>query len=215
MNVVLATQSPLKVKVVEQFYTDHEFGFHADLLGTAVERGTIPKVRTLATTTKFVQPLGRAEAALCLRQRLSQAAEHADADTVLLLALENFIETVDGGGYRDACYLAVRRPYYANTRFARSTDAFSVPLPHALDDVVTTAFATAAPMERTCGELLGEIPEVARDPRFSPQDWFLAAGSSFDRATQLRSLLDTAAQWLLRPVHGEPPASDVMTIKSL
>lgn len=149
MSLVLASTSPIKIDALSAF-------------------GAVTPV---VTTTTFCQPLGRAQAEQCLRERL------AGLDTAI--ALENFVEPADGG-FVDNCMAAVKKDGIVCVLLV--CDDLAVRVPPALADELAAAF-DAGELAETVGAKLHRLYG------WSATDWFEEAGAAFDRRSQIGTLL--------------------------
>ena len=139
----------------------------------------------------------------CIAQRLREAENASDANTTLLLALENFVYQDSEGKFRDSCLVGVRMKSDGLERFFQEIchtprREFSVIVPECLYPTLIEAENTGNTLQKTCGQMLRE--KFGEEIEFSDKDWFKAvANSEFDRKQQIvselyncRSLLHTA-----------------------
>jgi len=188
INIVLASQSGVKVERVRNFYALS----HPNLT-----------VRTLVVDTDYVQPLGIEQAERCVDQRLDAALERADSNTALLVALENYVyrDDVETHRYRDACLLGVRRIHgivVDDTCFSPLVAAHTVAVPETLDSILNAASSEGGePLDVTCGALLRN--RFGSHPDFWEADWFVATGAAFGRRQQINMLLEANSALLNIP----------------
>lgn len=198
--IVLGTQSAIKVDCVRRFF------------------GEQVKLKCVNTTTDFVQPLGEEQgvsilelcllsltvgfkryvAKHCLTQRIEQCESNSFMDTVLLIAIENFIYK-DGASFYDACMVGFRRrvsmqKQFSSIQFTSTNAERRVLVPSFINTKLDEALTTNVPLKVTGGEMLREF--YANDERYSDKDWFLACGSTFDRRTQITNVLTDNAEKL-------------------
>jgi hypothetical protein len=205
-NIVLATQSQIKIDATKEVFKK----LGVDLLLTSELEGLIStdehptiELRTYSTNTDYTQPIGHNQAKHCIAQRLREAENASDANTTLLLALENFVYQDSEGKFRDSCLVGVRMKSDGFEHFFQEIchtprREFSVLVPECLYPTLIDAENTGNTLQKTCGQMLRE--KFGEEIEFSDKDWFKeVANSEFDRKQQIvselyncRSLLHTA-----------------------
>lgn len=132
-----------------------------------------------------------------MAQRIAQCDNFRSPETKLLLAIENFIFEDDGLFY-DACMIAFRKRDTTNQSFGpifflNLNLQHRVLVPSVIYPILDAAMKNGDALDQTGGEMLRE--HFLNDNRYSDKDWFVCAGSAFDRSTQITNVLqDNAAQ---------------------
>jgi len=199
-NIILATQSEIKVNCVKTFFSDCQL-----------------EIKTISTKTDYVQPIGHDQARHCLTQRMEQAKAAADANTYLTLAIENFVFN-EGTVFYDACMVAMQRLPQGEIQFTQIIKSQTVEVPAILNDILfhnepstvieqvggstgdRSMRSSRETLKTTCGDLLRE--HYGENPLYSDKDWFMATGNAFNRTQQINMVLQgSPLLGLVRNIH--------------
>lgn len=171
IQVYLASENKIKRQALEKF------------LGRSVE--------CVKTETLLAQPLGPEQALRCLYARIQDVLDVVGLATdCIVVAIENFVWAQDDDGTQyDECMIAVFRTSRGVRDFA-APPTCRVEVPAHLELPAFVFHRCARPLKQTLGQSISaRFAKLSPPQTVDPADWFVAAGSVFNRQQQIDTAL--------------------------